>query len=101
MTGRCSAITSPAGAGHDHPAHPECNARLLTALSGVPPGTLFRTPEPADEKDVHRVHTPHYTAWLRQRCAAAVVPGFVDSHTHLVFAGERSAEFSARMAGDW
>jgi imidazolonepropionase len=29
----------------------------------------------------------------------AVVPGFVDSHTHLVFAGERSAEFAARMAG--
>jgi len=30
----------------------------------------------------------------------AVVPGFVDSHTHLVFAGERSAEFVARMAGE-
>jgi imidazolonepropionase len=31
---------------------------------------------------------------------AAVVPGFVDSHTHLVFAGERSAEFEARMSGE-
>jgi imidazolonepropionase len=30
----------------------------------------------------------------------AVVPGFVDSHTHLVFAGERSDEFEARMAGE-
>ena len=30
----------------------------------------------------------------------AVLPGFVDSHAHLVFAGERSAEFAARMAGD-
>ncbi|NIZ90853.1 imidazolonepropionase [Kineococcus rubinsiae] len=30
---------------------------------------------------------------------AAVVPGFVDSHAHLVFAGERSAEFEARAAG--
>ncbi|MFE5309441.1 imidazolonepropionase [Isoptericola sp. NPDC056573] len=29
----------------------------------------------------------------------AVVPGFVDSHSHLVFAGDRSAEFEARMAG--
>jgi len=28
-----------------------------------------------------------------------VIPGFVDSHTHLVFAGDRSAEFVARMAG--
>jgi imidazolonepropionase len=29
----------------------------------------------------------------------AVVPGFVDSHTHLVFAGDRAAEFEARMNG--
>ena len=28
-----------------------------------------------------------------------VVPGFVDSHTHLVFAGDRADEFAARMAG--
>ena len=30
---------------------------------------------------------------------AAVLPGWVDSHTHLVFAGDRSAEFEARMSG--
>lgn len=29
----------------------------------------------------------------------AVVPGFVDSHSHLVFDGDRAAEFAARMAG--
>ena len=29
----------------------------------------------------------------------AVLPGWVDSHTHLVFAGDRTAEFGARMAG--
>ncbi|MCX4981294.1 imidazolonepropionase [Streptomyces sp. NBC_00572] len=28
-----------------------------------------------------------------------VVPGFVDSHSHLVFAGDRTAEFNARMSG--
>jgi imidazolonepropionase len=28
-----------------------------------------------------------------------VIPGFVDSHSHLVFAGDRSAEFAARMTG--
>lgn len=37
-----------------------------------------------------------------ERCdveGRAVIPGFVDTHTHLVFAGDRSAEFAARMSG--
>ena len=29
-----------------------------------------------------------------------VLPGFVDSHAHLMFAGDRAAEFAARMAGE-
>lgn len=29
-----------------------------------------------------------------------VIPGFVDSHTHLVFAGDRADEFAARMSGE-
>jgi imidazolonepropionase len=33
---------------------------------------------------------------LGGRC---VVPGFVDAHSHLIFAGDRSAEFAARMSG--
>jgi imidazolonepropionase len=53
----------------------------------------------------------HRIAWIgpsrgapaadrRHDCAGgAVIPGFVDSHAHLVFAGDRSAEFAARMAG--
>ena len=28
-----------------------------------------------------------------------VIPGFVDSHSHIIFAGERSEEFAHRMAG--
>ena len=50
-------------------------------------------------------------AWVGPRAAApaadscvdvggcSVLPGFVDSHAHLVFAGDRSAEFAARMSG--
>jgi len=30
---------------------------------------------------------------------AAVIPGFVDSHAHLIFAGDRADEFEARMSG--
>ena len=29
----------------------------------------------------------------------AIIPGFVDSHSHLVFAGDRGSEFAARMTG--
>lgn len=51
-------------------------------------------------------------AWVGKRLAApaaddrrdlggrAVIPGFVDAHAHLVFAGDRSAEFTARMGGE-
>ncbi|MFI5711022.1 imidazolonepropionase [Kribbella sp. NPDC051620] len=50
-------------------------------------------------------------AWVGSRRAApaadastdcgdrAVIPGFVDSHSHLVFAGDRAEEFAARMSG--
>ena len=53
-----------------------------------------------------------YAAWLGPASRApaadhrvdvggrAVLPGFVDSHAHLVFAGDRGAEFAARMAGE-
>jgi imidazolonepropionase len=33
---------------------------------------------------------------LQGRC---VIPGFVDSHSHLVFAGDRAEEFAARISG--
>lgn len=46
----------------------------------------------------HAVHAP--AADVRVDIAGrAVLPGFVDSHSHLVFAGDRSAEFAARMTG--
>ena len=31
---------------------------------------------------------------------SALIPGFVDAHTHLVFAGDRSDEFTRRLAGE-
>jgi imidazolonepropionase len=37
---------------------------------------------------------------IRDLGGRAVIPGFVDSHSHLVFAGDRAPEFAARMAGE-
>src|SRR5690606_7487333 len=60
-------------------------------------------------RDAAVVLQEHQVAWVgtaRESPAAderydaggrAVLPGFVDSHTHLVFAGDRAAEFAARM----
>ena len=47
-----------------------------------------------------RSRTPEAAGTERFDAAGrAVIPGFVDSHGHLVFAGDRAAEFAARMAG--
>jgi imidazolonepropionase len=37
---------------------------------------------------------------LHDLAGLAVMPGFVDAHTHLVFAGDRSDEFARRLAGE-
>lgn len=42
---------------------------------------------------------PHQTGERIDCEGRAVIPGFVDAHTHLVFAGDRSAEFAERLAG--
>lgn len=45
-----------------------------------------------------RRNAPSADARLRAG-GAAVLPGFVESHSHLVFAGDRAEEFAARMEG--
>ncbi|HUF15447.1 MAG TPA: imidazolonepropionase [Acidimicrobiia bacterium] len=45
-------------------------------------------------------HAPSQTGERIDCGQRAVIPGFVDSHTHLVFAGDRSDEFARRMAGE-
>ncbi len=82
--------------------------RIGELVTNVPPG---RGGQFAALTDAALVIEGDRIAWTGQAAQApaadevldaagrAVLPGFVDSHTHLVFAGERSAEFAARMAG--
>jgi imidazolonepropionase len=76
-------------------------------------GELFTgDPERATIADAALVVEGGHVAWVGPAVEApdadtaydvggrAVIPGFVDSHSHLVFAGDRAAEFSARMAGE-
>lgn len=57
-----------------------------------------------DEREDRREGDEHRTVWdadveVVHVGGRAVIPGFVDSHTHLVFGGDRAEEFAARMAG--
>ncbi|GMA39030.1 imidazolonepropionase [Mobilicoccus caccae] len=65
--------------------------RIIDAALVVDGGTIAWVGERAQAPTADR-HT-----FLQGR---AMLPGWVDSHTHLVFAGDRSAEFEARMAGE-
>jgi len=78
--------------------------RLVTndpALGAGPLGVLTDAHLVLDADRVAAIGTGPAPAADRRIDAGgrAVVPGFVDSHTHLVFAGDRSDEFAARMAG--
>jgi imidazolonepropionase len=81
---------------------------LVTGIAEL----VTQDPELGVLTDAALVHSEGVIRWVGPAVAApaadqrldlggrAVVPGFVDSHAHLVFAGDRSAEFAARMAGE-
>lgn len=48
----------------------------------------------------HDLPTDYLDLAIVDAGAAAVVPGFVDAHTHIIFAGDRSDEFARRLAGE-
>jgi acetoin utilization deacetylase AcuC-like enzyme len=81
--GRCTAIIDPACAGHDNPYHPECNARLVAAIAGIPAKVSRLVPRPATLEEVHRIHDPHYTEHLRQRCAETITLSQLDGDTYI------------------
>ncbi len=69
---------------------------------GSPVGRLIDAAVVVDETRVLWVGPSSHAPAADERVdvgGAAVIPGFVDSHTHLIFAGERSEEFEARLSG--
>jgi imidazolonepropionase len=70
------------------------------ALGEGPLGIVRGAALVLEDDRVAAVEQPGVAADRRFDAAGrCVLPGFVDSHTHLVFAGDRADEFAARMAG--
>nr|WP_221185639.1 imidazolonepropionase [Flexivirga oryzae] len=77
------------------PTHPEAD--------GSPLGIITQAAVVTDGGKVVWVGAQHRLPDADERRdlgGRAVIPAFVDSHSHLVFAGDRSAEFAARMTGE-
>ncbi|WP_329564705.1 imidazolonepropionase [Kitasatospora sp. NBC_01266] len=72
------------------PSHPGLLGLLEQAAVVIDGSVITWTGRAADAPAADQV----YDAQGR-----ALLPGFVDSHAHLVFAGDRTAEFNARMSG--
>ncbi|GIG86210.1 imidazolonepropionase [Plantactinospora endophytica] len=80
---------------------------LVTNVAGIgeggPLGIRRKAALLVEEGEVAWIGPARYAPATDHRIDAdgrAVLPGFVDSHSHLVFAGDRAAEFAARMAGE-
>jgi acetoin utilization deacetylase AcuC-like enzyme len=80
---RSSAIIDLSCAAHDNPHHPESQSRLVEAISGIPDAVPRFSPEPATLEDIHRIHDPHYTQWLKERCSDAVTLAHLDGETYV------------------
>ena len=109
MTARSSAATWPprsTGSGSSHERHRHHRHRRARHQRPRGPDALGTI------SDAALVVEGSTVAWVGPAAEApaadeqvdaggrAVLPGFVDSHSHLVFAGDRAAEFAARMAGE-
>jgi imidazolonepropionase len=64
-------------------------------------GVIAAASKTADiEKQIKKIGADQSDFDIIDAQGKAVLPGFVDSHTHLVFGGYRAEEFSWRMRGD-
>ena len=81
---------------HDNPLHPESHSRLVNAISGIPGDVPRIAPGPADIADIHRIHDPLYTAWLKERCSDTVTLSHLDADTYVT---PHSFEVARRAAG--
>ena len=107
-----SGIPDSGGAGRDPLVHPALkNGSMSTLITNIAE-LMTQDAEHRVLRDAAVVIEGERISWLGPAADApaadervdaggrALLPGWVDSHTHLIFAGDRTAEFEARMAGE-
>jgi acetoin utilization deacetylase AcuC-like enzyme len=94
MTG-CSVITGDLFSAHDMPRHPESNARLAGALSGVPRDIPRHEPMKALREDVERIHTPEYVTFLEDASAQTRTFTMLDPDTYITHSSFDVALYAA------
>ena len=93
-----------------HPSSGAVRTPSLYTLAGPPPprgGAELSAGEPVEDavlafEDGRVTYAGPASGWtgeITERAEGAIVPGFVDCHTHLPFIGWRADEFEARLAG--
>ena len=93
---RCSAITGMQFSAHDLAGHPESNARLITACSGLPSQCPVYRPQACSIEDLKRVHSPSYITMLQEQCSSTTTAKFLDPDTYIT---RHSFEVAALAAG--
>ncbi|MCX6692267.1 MAG: histone deacetylase, partial [Methanoregula sp.] len=93
---RCSAITGTQFSAHDLAGHPESNARLITACSGLDPKCPVYPPQACSIDDLERVHSPSYITMLQEQCSGTTTAKFLDPDTYIT---RHSFEVATLAAG--
>ena len=103
VRGASEVVTLAPGAGEAPPAGPAGQDRPPVDLGVIPRGAVAardgRVVWTGPESQIAAALDVPDDAVVVDVEGAAVIPGFVDAHTHLTWAGDRAAEYGARLAG--
>jgi len=99
VRGASEVVTLVPGAGQAPPAGPGASVDLGVIPRGAVAARDGRVVWTGPEAEIGAALEVPADALVVDVEGAAVVPGFVDAHAHLVWAGERAAEYGARLGG--
>ncbi len=99
VRGASEVVTMVPGAGQAAPAGPGASVDLGVITRGAVAARDGRVVWTGPEAEIAAALEIPDDARVVDVEGAAVVPGFVDAHTHLTWAGERAAEYGARLGG--